>query len=654
MKYVLPTILVLTMSLVVSAQTTRVQQPVATPATTVSLASVEPVDAGPLTVVVGAGKTVNFREDSVRIALADDNVARVRVLSPREVMLDGLKPGRSTLFVWMNSGRRVFYPLLVEYNLEPARAALRELNPSLILDTGADSESVVLRGQVASESLARQARSLVEQLLPRTGNGPQNSMRIVNLIRHADFVGTLEDRLAAAMAAIDTRIKVRRIQSGPEPDLAVDSYILEGAVRDVGALVQAVVLADRQLGGTGKTVKAADDERVTFQRSNDSNISSGGGGAGGAFQGGEPPRSSISAQLARGLLVTSESGRVVSFLEVDSLPQISVAIRVLEIDRNKARDMGLDFRVDTDKLSIANITIPGGGTLSQSGGVANVGNVVGSYIGSTASIVAAVKFLDEKRVARSVAEPNVLTMSGEQASVLVGGEVPIPISSANQVSTQTGFSFQQFGVRLDIRPTVDREGLVTLEVAPSIVSPSAALGNGIVPGFRIQRVETTARVQAGESLILGGLLASNESVQERGIPILGKLLPIFRWKRTSTENTELLFVITPRLVVPPSADVVLPPLTFEDSPNRSGASGLDANGTPLSFLAGEAAVAGQDGACLEVRDRPTANGRLIDCLLPGVKVVPLEKQDQWRRVRMPSGKEGWALETRLQFQTRVQ
>jgi len=183
--------------------------------------------------------------------------------------------------------------------------------------------------------------------------------------------------------------------------------------------------------------------------------------------------------------------------------------------------------------------------------------------------------------------------------------------------------------------------LVTLEVAPSIVRPSVGLGNGSVPGFNIQRVETTARVQAGESLVLGGLLSSTESVQERGIPLLGKL-PIFRWQRKSLENTELLFLITPKIINPPSEPVRLPALDFKKEPtNPVGLSGLDANGVPFSFQPQSARIAGEGGSCAEVRERPDNDSQLVDCLVPKTEVLILEGKGRWRRIQVPKGVEGW-------------
>jgi len=634
-----------------------------------------------LQLVVGAGVAADWPEVTSRIALADDNLVRVNVFSPRETMFTGIKSGRTTLMVWFASGRRAVYPVTVSPNLELINGSLREIHPSLLVSLGPDAQSVVLRGDVANETQARQARSALEQLLPvatgvatpssPVGSNATAAVRIVNLVRYPGSIGTPEDRLMAAMSAIDGRIRIRRVQAGNEPSLEKDSYILEGRVRDINSLVQAVVLAERQLGGTGTLVRSADEARVTFDRGDNAGSASAGLGMTGSGSGGNglralqplaPPKNGLAAQAARGLLFTSESGRVVSFLQIDALPQVLVSVRVLEIDRAKFRRLGLNASFNAknlsgkDALSLRSSMIAGPvpdnalppnpqsaaqSLVSASTALTALGNIAGGYVGATRSILAAVDFLGQQRIARSVSEPNILTLSGEIASVLVGGQVPIPTSVANQVAVQTSFNFQQFGVRMDIRPTVDDQGIIALEVVPSIVSPTTSLGNNNVPGFRIQRVETTARVKNGESLVLGGLISSSQSMEDRRVPGLG-WLPLFRTSGTANENSELVFLITPRLMDQPVGDVLLPPLQFNQVPSMLGADGLDSKtGVPLSFVGDPALVIGKSNTCAEVRSNPAQDAQVVECVLVGADVVVREQQGSFLHVRTSTGTDGW-------------
>ena len=564
-------------------------------------------DRGTLRATVGGGQVLTFSSAVRRIALAEEGLASIHLVSEREVLINGQKPGVTTLFIWLEDDRRVRYVLRVGPNVDFVAQTLREIDPRITVDPSPDGSSVILRGDVSDARTARLAKHQAELLL-RSGDNVGGVSVVLNLLRYPGITASAEDRLAAAMEAVDPRIRVRRIQVGVEPDAERDSFVLEGNVRTVQDLQRAMALAERQLGGTGVRLKVANDDRIGFNRNRGfiGGGFSGGGGNALAGGGGAPQATGITASLARGLVVTSESGRVISFLEVDELAQLMVSIRVLEVDRGKARKMGVNFRLDTEHVSIGNYVGPQsrnmpsarsanalGGALNGSFGstLATGGNLVASFVDRATAILAAIDFLDSKNLVRSVAEPNILTLSGEHATVLVGGEVPIPTATANQVSTFQGVFYQDFGVRLDIRPTVDANGIVTLEVAPSIVRPDSGLAVGAIPGFQIQTVETVARVAAGESLVIGGLITFEESFEQRGLPGLQKV-PLFRWKNREHLEQELLFVITPTIVGISSdaaRDATLPALEWpEDRGEWIEAMQpleYDVDGVPPSFIA---------------------------------------------------------------------
>ena len=549
-----------------------------------------PVDEFPaIRIKVGRGELVTLPSDVERVALADDTLARPQVISNREVLLTGLVPGHTTVFVWLVEGDRLKFPLEVvaDLDLELVQRMLADLDPGIVVEPSGDGTAVVVRGEVTDRRIAREAKARASSLL-------EGRAKVLDLLRYPGYTITsaemLEQRLAAALVEIDSRIKVRRLQVGDVPDPAADSFVLEGRVRDIHSLKRAVTLAERQLGGTGSELKAAGEETLRFQRTRGfvGSIGGGGGTGSGAFlQGSEPPPAGLSSKIARGLVVTSASGRVVSFLEVDLLPQVLVSIRVVEVDRTRAKKVGINYRFDNEHLSIGSYLSPQVNTLPSAtqGPVSNAqaraprrrvvrsgpsigdvagANLVGAFVDKASSVIAAIDFLEDQALARSVAEPNVLTLSGEPATVVVGGEVPIPTSTVNQVAAVQGFFFQDFGVRLDIRPTVVADQLIALEVAPSIVRRSIAIGVGDVPGFSVQSVQTTARVQAGESLVLGGLLSFEEGLEERKLPGFGWLPGLGRWRRKSREERELLFLISPRIVETPRSEEPSAPVQMTD------------------------------------------------------------------------------------------
>lgn len=509
---------------------------------------------GTLRATIGVGRLVTMPLDIERVALADEGLARLQVVSGREVLLTGLRTGKSTLYVWLAGGQRLRYGVEIERDLSFVRKVLADLDPRITISAGGDGSTVVLSGEAPDRETAVQAESIVNSMLKAQGAAASGggTVQVVNLLRAPTSTAAPDLWLTEALGAIDPRIRLRRIQVGPEPNPERDSYILEGQVKNVQALARAVILAERQLGNAGVRVESP----VRGLSSGRNRVFPGAGGGSGAagsasLAASDRPLGGLAGQIARGLAITSESGRVLSMLEVDELPQVMVSIRVLEIDRARAKKAGFNFRFDTEKLSLGSFPGPQGRPPRQLGGLADVsgvaGNLVGSFVDRTLSIVSAIDFLEDQNLARSVSEPNILTLSGEEASVLVGGEVPIPITTLSQANSVQGFAFQDFGVRLDIRPTVDEAGVIALEVAPSIIRPSTTLSVGGVPGFQVQSVQTTARVAAGQSLVLGGLLSFTEGFEESRLPVLGKS-PLFRWRRKSRQQQELLFVITPRLV----------------------------------------------------------------------------------------------------------
>lgn len=674
---------------------------------------------GALQTKVGHGSLATLPSDIERVALADSGIARVQIISPLELLLTGLRPGRTTVYVWLADGRRFQYLLTVERDLDLLRRALGGVDPRIRVETTPDASAVVLYGEVDSDQMAREAEARAENLV--------RGAEIVNLLQFPGLAFSLQDRLVELLHDIDPRIRLRRIQVGPDPDVARDTFILEGQVRTMHDLVKAVTLAERQLGGTGSRVSAIDTDRVgsgRFRGFFGSGIGGFGGGVGSdagrggladdrgrgnlAGAGRDPSSSGLLAQLARGQVVTSESGRVVSFLQLDEMPQVAVSIRVLEIDRVKTRKAGINFRIDGEHLSIGsyvspqvdNLNFAGGGGPSVDGlTVSDAGNIVASFVDQTASILTAFDFLQQKQFARSVAEPTISTLSGELASVLVGGEIPIETAAVGAVAAVSGFFFQEFGVRLDIRPTVTVDHMVALEVAPSIIRPTAALAVGSVPGFQVQSVNTTATVPAGQSMVIGGLMSFEDGLEDRRLPGLGKV-PLFRWKRKTRQERELVFVITPRLIaemappeepveVRPLEEMTLPDLEWDedrdDWRDRYEPRFLQPDGAPSSFvpieievreppevvvverqpaatviqtapppvieelpaterraLTGSFIIAETARPCLNLRPSPGFGDAPQDCLPPGTEVEVLwDAGGGWSRARLTDGREGW-------------
>ena len=179
---------------------------------------------------------------------------------------------------------------------------------------------------------------------------------------------------------------------------------------------------------------------------------------------------------------------------------------------------------------------------------------------------AVLRVLDQTGAFQSLAEPNLIAYNGQEASFLAGGEFPVPV-----VQGATGtvtIQFKEFGVRLTFRPTIAGD-VIRLRVRPEVSSLDFA--NGLtLSGFRIpalstRRAETDVELRDGQSFAIAGLLDNLAQDDKAAIPILSQipiLGPLFKSKAVRAERTELMVLITPRLVRPLDPDEV-PPLPTE-------------------------------------------------------------------------------------------
>ena len=174
----------------------------------------------------------------------------------------------------------------------------------------------------------------------------------------------------------------------------------------------------------------------------------------------------------------------------------------------------------------------------------------------------------------TLAQPNLSALSGETASFLAGGEIPIPLSTGlGAVSVE----FKQYGVSLAYTPTVLSDGRISLRVRPEVSELTSAgsvtVGGTVIPGLSTRRAETTVELGSGQSMVIGGLISNstNNTIDKTpglgNVPILGALFRSTGWKRN---ETELLIVVTPYLVKPVNANEIVLPTDGYQAPTDLG------------------------------------------------------------------------------------
>ena len=252
--------------------------------------------------------------------------------------------------------------------------------------------------------------------------------------------------------------------------------------------------------------------------------------------------------------------------EDPSLPsQVQTDIRFVEVSRSKLKEastsilgIGKNFLIGSP-----NLTVPSAGTpaLPVSASNFNIG-----FGGGRVS--AMINALESSGFAYTLARPSLVALSGQSATFLAGGEVPIPVPSAG--SDTISIEYKEFGIRLTLTPTVVDRNRITLKVAPEVSEldySNAVQIQGIqVPALTVRRTDTSVSLADGESFVISGLISTNNRSTINKFPGLGDIPVLgafFRDSNISREEKELLMIVTPHLVQPLTANAQLPSLPGE-------------------------------------------------------------------------------------------
>lgn len=242
---------------------------------------------------------------------------------------------------------------------------------------------------------------------------------------------------------------------------------------------------------------------------------------------------------------------IINSIKVSSSQQVQLNVRFVEINRDVGQELGtqIEARYATGDGSISFNSSPDAAT-----GNAPAGQVVGSLLDNGFSIDVAIEALEDRGIARRLAEPNLIARSGETASFLAGGEFPIPVS---QDEDKISVSYKKFGVGLDFTPTVMSDGLISLDIEPEVssvdTSSSYRIGDISIPGFIVRRARTSVDLRDGQSFMIAGLLQNENDISTSRVPGLGRLPvlgALFSSKSYQKRETDLVILITPHLVKP--------------------------------------------------------------------------------------------------------
>lgn len=347
-----------------------------------------------------------------------------------------------------------------------------------------------------------------------------------------------------------------------EPSLKItavaDSIVLSGSVADAPTVKQIVAMAeayvrslDQELVGDAKVFES--DEEVAGTtikvRSRDSSA------------GIDTPENKQTSALG--------ANRVINLLQVRGAQQVMLEVKIAEVSKSLLNRLGAEF---------TGSTVDGSWTYgivsSLLSGPNGAGNTVISAL-KTNGTELSVDAQKKDDLVKVLAEPTIVAISGQQGSFLSGGKIYIP-TGRDSNGTVT-LEEKEYGVGLRFTPTVLSNGLVDLQVTPEVSElakdGSAFTVGGITsvyPSITTRRASTTVQLRDGETFAIAGLLKNNVVETIKRVPLLGDIPlvgALFRHSVFQSEKTELLFVITPRLVKPLDGTLKLPTDNFEE-PNQ--------------------------------------------------------------------------------------
>lgn len=292
----------------------------------------------------------------------------------------------------------------------------------------------------------------------------------------------------------------------------------------------------------------------------------------------------------RAVQIAATAGKVVNLLYVKvppSDPQVLLKVRFAAIDRNRSKQLGINFfstglgntigGVNTGQFSPPSVSAPSGGS-SAVASISNDLNLFAFFPGLNAG--ATIQAMESKGVVEVLAEPNLLAMSGKKASFLAGGEYPYPVVQGTGTgSSAVTIMFKEYGVRLSFIPTVTPRGSIQMQLSSEVSSldftNAVTLSGFQVPAIATRKVKTDVELGEGQSFAIGGLLDNRETETFQKIPFLGSipvLGKLFQSISKNKSNTELIVIVTPEIVSPIPAGAPLPQLKFPEPflPSLSG------------------------------------------------------------------------------------
>ena len=467
-------------------------------------------------------------------AVGSPLVADIVPLTARRLLVNARAVGETTLFVYDKRGKHTLRLVVTALpaDLGPLAARVRADIGLPDVRVRAVGNTLLLEGSVLNALESQRAQTIAGVYSPNVRNLVQVAPPPVGLLKPS-VAQTYADLLTAPLASVGVAVRV--VDTG--------TIALSGDYRP--AISSPTGPADATLAGNA-------------------------------------PRQSASAAtdpLARLLETLPPDLRVINLVNLGRRPTRQILVRAKVIDINRAASKTLGVRWGT----LNGAASRGGGTYTftpqpilfgQDGGqgptVAGYSLGAGGPIQRLLPLAAQLDALVEENKARVLSEPSLLVLDGSDGSILVGGEIPVPVAQSSTgtsgVSASVTVVYKPYGVRLLVHVDLVEGGKIQMTVTPEVsdlnYTNAVQLSGFVIPALTVRRATSTLQMGDGETLVIGGLYSSTASRQTERVPLLSQIPVLgefFKSTTTRKQESELLILIQPQIVTPDTPGVQPPP-----------------------------------------------------------------------------------------------
>jgi pilus assembly protein CpaC len=375
---------------------------------------------------------------------------------------------------------------------------------------------------------------------------------LVRLVAPASAVIAADPAVADVQVISPSLVYINAKNIGETTVFAVDSHDRE--------ILRATVTVTNNLSKLNKAVKSMiPDAKVNFQSIDGALVMNG--------EVDSPLQAEDVRRLATPFLKQNQT--LVNMLRPAGSNQVMLKVKIMEVDRTEMKSFGISLQNLSTSGSFLFGVLQGRSILSTTNGAfssypvtqsTTANTIFGGYNNGSNNVNGVLDALEDNGLVTTLAEPTLTTQSGQAASFLAGGEIPVPSVTGSGSTAQVSVAYQPYGVTLNFTPVVLTKDRISMVVAPevsSLTTTGQVQDAGFtIPGLQTRKASTTVELGSGQSFAIAGLLENDHSNDINKFPFLGDipvLGTLFRSNNFQHNQTELVIIVTPYIVNPVDA-----------------------------------------------------------------------------------------------------